>query len=407
MEMICFIDPACFFGDECQFYTKGLGSTLDEILGYELKRNTILSKQFITRPQPPEQMGYFNIYIRETSQAGYRRPLQRIRIPAARYRRDRFPLRGPFITFRLLVPISVDPSTHQTIIYSRTGSIYILPSLINMYGRVFSLGKLIASGSASFVNTRIDMRRIANFDNYFRSELLVGPNMPRLDKMKGSFTGSIRTNYRSVSSSKPSKTPVYDQHRDSESTDEYNHQSSSSRKNYYTKRPRPSYKAYKTSTKQTSTTESVCPAICNCNRTTTGYLVITDPVTNDATVYYDPNGIVNYTDYGNGSTFTTAYLSNFSITAINVDTNNSIVNVTDAYGNLRTYYDNHVFFNLGCTGCTGTTYSSGSVVSDADACATNAPSNPSYPYTVPSNGVGIGAGFCPIDMGNGRICCCW
>ncbi|CAF0940498.1 unnamed protein product [Adineta steineri] len=44
---IC-ICPACFFGEECQFYTKGLGSTLDEILGYELKRNTILSKQPIT-----------------------------------------------------------------------------------------------------------------------------------------------------------------------------------------------------------------------------------------------------------------------------------------------------------------------------------------------------------------------
>ncbi|CAF4275675.1 unnamed protein product, partial [Adineta steineri] len=44
---IC-ICPACFFGDECQFYAKALGSTLDEILGYELKRNTILSKQPIT-----------------------------------------------------------------------------------------------------------------------------------------------------------------------------------------------------------------------------------------------------------------------------------------------------------------------------------------------------------------------
>ncbi|CAF1314309.1 unnamed protein product [Adineta steineri] len=38
---------SCFFGDECQFYTKGLDPTLDEILDYELKRNTILSKQFI------------------------------------------------------------------------------------------------------------------------------------------------------------------------------------------------------------------------------------------------------------------------------------------------------------------------------------------------------------------------
>ena len=37
--------PSCFFGSTCQFYAKGLGSTLDEILGYEIQRNTILTKQ--------------------------------------------------------------------------------------------------------------------------------------------------------------------------------------------------------------------------------------------------------------------------------------------------------------------------------------------------------------------------
>jgi hypothetical protein len=37
--------PSCFFGNKCQFYAKGFGSTLDEILGYEFKRNTLLSKQ--------------------------------------------------------------------------------------------------------------------------------------------------------------------------------------------------------------------------------------------------------------------------------------------------------------------------------------------------------------------------
>jgi hypothetical protein len=37
--------PSCFFGNQCQFYAKGLGSTLDEILGYEFKRNKILSEQ--------------------------------------------------------------------------------------------------------------------------------------------------------------------------------------------------------------------------------------------------------------------------------------------------------------------------------------------------------------------------
>jgi hypothetical protein len=37
--------PSCFFGNQCQFYAKGLGSTLDEILGYEFKRNKMLSEQ--------------------------------------------------------------------------------------------------------------------------------------------------------------------------------------------------------------------------------------------------------------------------------------------------------------------------------------------------------------------------
>jgi hypothetical protein len=40
--------PNCFFGNQCQFYAKGLGSTLDEILGYEFKRNALLSKQPFT-----------------------------------------------------------------------------------------------------------------------------------------------------------------------------------------------------------------------------------------------------------------------------------------------------------------------------------------------------------------------
>jgi len=38
----------CFFGSQCQFYAKGLGSTLDEILGYEFKRNKSLFEQSIT-----------------------------------------------------------------------------------------------------------------------------------------------------------------------------------------------------------------------------------------------------------------------------------------------------------------------------------------------------------------------
>ena len=35
----------CFFGNQCQFYAKGLGLTLDEILGYEIKLNQNLFQQ--------------------------------------------------------------------------------------------------------------------------------------------------------------------------------------------------------------------------------------------------------------------------------------------------------------------------------------------------------------------------
>ena len=36
---------SCFFGNQCQFYAKGLGSTLDEILGYEFQRNKSIFEQ--------------------------------------------------------------------------------------------------------------------------------------------------------------------------------------------------------------------------------------------------------------------------------------------------------------------------------------------------------------------------
>ncbi|CAF3252099.1 unnamed protein product [Rotaria socialis] len=44
---IC-VCPKCFFGNRCQFYAKGLGSTLDEILGYEFKNKIPISRQPMT-----------------------------------------------------------------------------------------------------------------------------------------------------------------------------------------------------------------------------------------------------------------------------------------------------------------------------------------------------------------------
>jgi hypothetical protein len=83
------------------------------------------------------------------------------------------------------MPIFVHPSTGQTIIPSRRGSseyldfeklnqpnifyvVYVIPPLINVYGRTFPLGELIASGYASFINTGISMTGITDFTNFFR-----------------------------------------------------------------------------------------------------------------------------------------------------------------------------------------------------------------------------------------------
>ncbi|CAF1625820.1 unnamed protein product, partial [Adineta ricciae] len=42
--IIC-VCQKCFFGNQCQFYSKGFGLTLDEILGYEIQRNTMIFQQ--------------------------------------------------------------------------------------------------------------------------------------------------------------------------------------------------------------------------------------------------------------------------------------------------------------------------------------------------------------------------
>jgi hypothetical protein len=45
---------------------------------------------FEQRPGQPEELGFFNIYIRERNSGAYRPNLQRVRFPVARYSRDRF-----------------------------------------------------------------------------------------------------------------------------------------------------------------------------------------------------------------------------------------------------------------------------------------------------------------------------
>ena len=35
----------CFFGDRCQFYAKGIGLTLDDMLRYAIRPNTTMNEQ--------------------------------------------------------------------------------------------------------------------------------------------------------------------------------------------------------------------------------------------------------------------------------------------------------------------------------------------------------------------------
>ena len=81
---------------------------------------------------------------------------------------------GPLVSFLPWIPIFADRVTKQTIIYSPTGGgecflsskrhartmfmtwlVYILPPLINFYGRLISVAELIASGYASLVGTGV------------------------------------------------------------------------------------------------------------------------------------------------------------------------------------------------------------------------------------------------------------
>jgi hypothetical protein len=70
----------------------------------------------------------------------------------------------------------------------------------------------------------------------------MGPGMPRINSIRGGFTGGVRTRYHSLFPQKHSRTPVNDEYEDYESEDDYDRQSwARSRNKYYEKRPRSPY----------------------------------------------------------------------------------------------------------------------------------------------------------------------
>lgn len=156
-----------------------------------------------------EDLGYFNIYIRIPTSHGNEPYIDRLRFPAARYSRDQLPLSGRVINFRLPTPIQVHLSTHQTIIYSSKKA-FLLPPLFNYFDDIFSIGELIASGYACFVNNGDCLTDYVNVATLFYAQRLTGSKIPKLNSRGGGFIGGVDTYYRSSFSSKLRQRPSYE-----------------------------------------------------------------------------------------------------------------------------------------------------------------------------------------------------
>jgi len=140
-----------------------------------------------------------NIYFREPSKDGKRKKPKRFRFPVNRFERDRFPRRsfGPLISFLPWLPIFADRLTKQTIIYSPTGGVYIIPPVINFYGRMTSVAELISSGYASLVSSGAPPPPAVNVAPLVQPGPVVGPGVPAVNVATGGFTGGVKTDFKS------------------------------------------------------------------------------------------------------------------------------------------------------------------------------------------------------------------
>ncbi|CAF1403428.1 unnamed protein product [Adineta steineri] len=136
-------------------------------------------------PRSPQRIGHTNIYIDKDARRGNSRHNERLRFPVAQYDRNRIPFRGPFINFMPRVPIFADRRTKQTLIFSPTGGVYIIPPLINFYGQMFSIAELIASGYASLVSSGVPPTGNFNMMPFFLPQPLIGSGIPRVNPRTG------------------------------------------------------------------------------------------------------------------------------------------------------------------------------------------------------------------------------
>ncbi|CAF1327914.1 unnamed protein product [Adineta ricciae] len=159
------------------------------------------------KPKSPERVGHVNIYINKDGyRRNNRRDNQRLRFPVLQYDRRHMPFNGPFLSFMPRIPIFVDRYTKQTLIFSPTGGVYIIPPLINFYGKMYSVAELIASGYASLVSSGVPPIAPINMIPFFLPQPLIGRDIPAINHLTGGFKGGLRTSLGSFSISKPYKT---------------------------------------------------------------------------------------------------------------------------------------------------------------------------------------------------------
>ncbi|CAF1473544.1 unnamed protein product [Adineta steineri] len=164
------------------------------------------SSNYNQKSKKPDDLGHMNIYFREPSKDGKRRKPKRFRFPVARYERERFPNSfGPLISFLPWLPIFADRLTKQTIIYSPTGGVYIIPPVINFYGRMTSVAELISSGYASLVSSGAPPPPAVNVAPLVQPGPVVGPGVPAVNPVAGGFTGGVKTDFRTFEKEKHPK----------------------------------------------------------------------------------------------------------------------------------------------------------------------------------------------------------
>ncbi|CAF3011678.1 unnamed protein product [Rotaria sp. Silwood2] len=132
----------------------------------------------------------------------------RVRFPVRHYPNyHQFPIRRfpSLVSILPWLPIFYDKITYQTIIFSPTGGLYILPPLINFYGQRFAVAQLIKWGYASLVSTGASPPPNVDVAPFIQQSpaVNVGGTAPptsglAFDEKRVQFTDGVKTNFRYV-----------------------------------------------------------------------------------------------------------------------------------------------------------------------------------------------------------------